>query len=138
MVEVMVKKKIEVEQFNQEDEGFWNWMGRHFASAQIKRELGIPMSSDETYQWFLAFSGKDLAGFCAVTPERSGSRLRHVYVLPEFRNSGTGKQLIAAAITSVKKPLVVTVKADDASFYTKFEFKPNGKAKGQYIDMIKE
>lgn len=137
MVAVMARPRIKVEAFNQEDEGFWDLMGQYFASAKVKRDLGIAMSSDESYQWFLAFSGDRLAGFCAMTPEKVGSRLRHVYVLEEFRSNGVATQLIGVAISGSAKPIILTVKSEDSSLYSRFEFKPNGKARGQYIDLVK-
>lgn len=126
---------VQVKSFNQSGKGFWSLMGPMFASALVKRELGISMSSDETYTWFLALDGRQLIGFCAVTPEKSGSRLRHVYVLPEFRDSGVATQLVEAAIAASEKPLHLSVRKDEADFYEKFGFASTGKARGQYVEM---
>ncbi len=137
MVATMARTKIKVDRYSQEDDGFWQLMGRYFASAAVKRELGIAMNSDEFYTWFLAFKGDCLAGFCAVTTEKHGSRLRHVYVLPEYRSNGVATQLLGVAIAGSVKPIVLTVKESEAAFYSRFEFKPNGKARGQYVDLVK-
>lgn len=138
MVAAMARSVVKVERYNQEDEGFWGLMGRYFASAKVKRELGVAMSSDETYSWFVAFKDGDLAGFCAMSPEKHGSRLRHVYVLPEHRSNGIATQLVGVAIAGSPKPIALTVRKSEAAFYSRFEFKPNGKTRGQYIDLVKE
>lgn len=132
-----MKPAITVQKYSQTDEGFWKLMGPMFASALIKRELGVAMSSDETYSWFLAFTGHQFAGFCALTPEKQGSRLRHVYALPDFRSNGVATQLIGSAIAASPKPIVLTVKGSEAGFYKRFGFQETNKKRGQYVEMVK-
>lgn len=131
MVAVMARTKIKVEQFNQEDEGFWELMGRYFASAKVKRDLGIAMNSDETYQWFLAFIGDRLAGFCALSPAKTGTDLKHLYVV---EGEGVETQLLGCAIAAASKPLRATVREDEFALYEKQGFKVV-KRRGQYIQI---
>ena len=133
----MARTKIEVRQFNQEDKGFWTLMGRWFASAQVKRDLGIAMNSDETYTWFLAFINGELAGFCALVPAKNHTDLKHVYVLPGHEEKGIEKQVVSAAVTAGKKPFKATVRQEELPFYQKFEFTKVGD-RGQYVQIVKE
>lgn len=132
MVATMARPKIEVDQYNQEDDGFWDLMGRYFASAKVKRDLGIAMSSDETYIWFLAFADNDLAGFCAIVPQKSGTVLKHLYCISEVK--GIDTQLIGCAVAAASKPIHATVKDEELPLYQKFEFK-EVKRRGQYIEV---
>lgn len=136
-IKAMAKPATTVQKITQSEEGFWDLMGPFFASALVKRELGVAMSSDESYTWFLAIAHGEVQGFCAVTNEKKGSRLRHVYVVPEHRHNGVATQVIGVAITSSPKPIVVTVKGSEVGFYKKFGFTLTDKKRGQYVDMVK-
>lgn len=59
-----------IQKFNQEDPDFWLLMGRNFASASIRKELGVSMSSDESYSWLLAMEEGKVVGFCAIAPSK--------------------------------------------------------------------
>lgn len=130
-------KIMKVEKMVQTDEGFWFLMGPFFASAKVKRELGIAMSSDESYTWFLALDKGEVLGFCAMTKERKGSRLRHVYVVEEHRKRKVATQVVGVALTMSLKPISLTVKADDVSFYEKMGFSAAGKGRGSYVEMVR-
>lgn len=135
MVTTMVRQKIKVEQWSQEDEGFWEWMGKWFASKELKKTLDVAMNSDPDYAWFLAFSEGELVGFCAVTPEKTGSRLRYVHAINA--DSHVLTQIVAAAVTASTKPIYRLAKELDVEFYDRFEFKRTGRTKGAYVELVK-
>ncbi|CEG27048.1 GNAT family N-acetyltransferase [Bacillus sp. B-jedd] len=83
-------------------------------AASYEETLNHPLElfkqrfSDENAQTYGAFIGGKLAG--TVTLVREGKpKLRHranifaMYVLPEYRQAGTGKQLVSEAIKKAKK-----------------------------------
>jgi len=69
------------------ESGFWDALGPFFASRDVRKELGIAMSSDENYVWFVALSGDNkVAGFAALECKGSRADCHHLYIVPEFRN----------------------------------------------------
>lgn len=119
---------MNVEKYAQSGEGFWELMGPMFASAKVKRDLGIAMSSDESYQWFLAFNGSELAGFCAVVPGKSVDYLKHLYAIDGAK---VEVLLLGSAIAASTKTIQATAKESEVHHYLKQGFK-EVKQRGQY------
>lgn len=120
------------------DDGFWPLMGPMFASAEVRRSLGVSMSSDDSYSWVVGMSKSKLVGFCAVTPDKSGVRLRHLYVNPDKRGSGFGSQLIRRVVSDfAQTPIIVWAKSDMCGFYERFGFVSSGKSRGRYSEMVR-
>jgi hypothetical protein len=61
-----------VKTMSQDSEGFWQLMGRFFADRCVRKELGMAMSSDERYTWFVAIDGNTVLGFCAAVATPGG------------------------------------------------------------------
>jgi hypothetical protein len=126
-----------IQKFNQEDEDFWRLMGRYFASAKIKRDLGISMSSDESYVWFLALDKGSVVGFCAIVPSKSCCELKHDYVFSD-RGGATHQKVVSEALKyaiktkSLDKPIKSTVRFSELSFYETLGFLKVSD-KGQYV-----
>lgn len=78
-------------------------IGEYFASAAIRKIFDEPMTSDESYTWFLAIDGDTVQGFAAVriTPKSVGE-LNYCYVLPEYRGNGIATNLLNHRIEFLK------------------------------------
>jgi GNAT superfamily N-acetyltransferase len=81
-----------------DSEGFWEMMGRFFADRHIRKELGMAMSSDERYTWFVAVNGATVLGFCAAVFTPAGVEFKHRWVLPSHRGQGIGYALFEARL----------------------------------------
>lgn len=128
-----MKPAIQVQKYSQSDEGFWELMGPMFASAELKKIMGVAMSSEESYTWMLASAGNNIVGFCAITPEKIGSRIRYVYAETE----PVFTQLMGVAATLATAPVIRMEKASKAKKYDRFGLKPSGKTKGSYVELVK-
>ena len=90
---------MKIVQYAHGEGDFWQVMGPSFASAKVQRELGVPMTSDESTTWFVAKDGNDVAGFGAVRMLKSGvAELRHAYVFEPYRQQGIYAQLLDARL----------------------------------------
>ena len=83
---------------SQDAEGFWQLMGRFFADRYVRKELGMAMSSDERYTWFIAIDGATVLGFCAAVATPAGIEFKHRWVLPSHRGQGIGRALFKARL----------------------------------------
>lgn len=127
---------MKIKEFNQEDAGFWQLMGRHFASPVIRRELGVAMSSDESYVWLLAMDGDSLVGFCAIAPQTNKASIRHLYVFPASRGKKIGTRLVSyAAKIPTKTAKVATVSQQCLGIWARCGFQESGKVRGQYVEV---
>lgn len=64
----------------------------NLVSHEVRRELGVAISSTPEYIWFLAYDGEYLAAFAALEPGKI-AQLRHAYVLPRYRQQGLYRKL---------------------------------------------
>ena len=71
---------------------FYALMGRFFASASIRRELGGPMSDDANHVWLMAYEkgGEEIVAFSGVrfNADRTVATFTETWVAPEHRNNG--------------------------------------------------
>ena len=87
-----------IQTMSQDSEGFWELMGRFFADRGIRKELGMAMSSDERYTWFIAVEDSAVLGFCAAVDMHAGVEFKHRWVLPSRRDQGIGRALFEARL----------------------------------------
>jgi predicted N-acetyltransferase YhbS len=121
-----------IQKINQNEEDFWKLMGPFFASAKVKRDLGVAMSSDESYTWLLVMEKGQVAGFCAIVPIKAGSfpftgagsDFRYFYVPPESANrQRISDKLMKEALKTVKdQNLKAVILPDEKPFWESFGF----------------
>jgi len=94
------------------EKDFWQIMGPCFASAEIRRHLGVPLTSDEGYVWFLAMNGVELSGFAAVKAQKNGiCEFKHAYIFGDYRKNGLYTKLLKARLDYAKEIGCTTCKA---------------------------
>lgn len=121
---------------------FWQRMGPFLASAAVRRELGIPITSDEDTAWWLAI-GKDgqTLGFAAARRKGDVCEMRHAYVVPEARGHGIYRQLCAERLAECStwgcRLARSTVKTKNQGLFETLGFRAVA-TRGQYTVMEKE
>lgn len=130
---------MKIKRYAHGEDDFWDLMGSYFASRSVRRELGIPMSSDENHVWFIAMGPESVAGFAAIETQKRGCFLRHVYVKADHREKGLMKKLVQEAVKYAKSISVsaihVTVAAKLVDFYTENGWSESN-TRGQYHTLI--
>lgn len=73
-----------------DDVQFYCRMGRFFADAGIRKELGGPMSDSPNHVWLVVVRGGEIVAFsgCRFNADRSVAHFTETYVLPEHRRKG--------------------------------------------------
>jgi hypothetical protein len=121
-----------VQKINQEDEDFWQLMGRHFASAKVKRDLGVAMSSDESYTWLLAMEKGRVVGFCAIVPVKDYEQIKHLYSID---GDAAVLSKILKVVAKGKQPKRAIVSPEELPVWESQGFTKTGKLKGRYIEV---
>lgn len=121
-----------IEKMSQSDEGFWILMGPFFASAKVKRDLGIAMSSDESYRWIIALEKGEMVGFVAIVPGKGCEQVKHLYSTNS--DSAVLAKLLKAA-TKTKQRKLATVLPEDLPLWEAHGFINTGKTKGRYVEV---
>jgi ribosomal protein S18 acetylase RimI-like enzyme len=96
--------KIETFPHDDANEFFWSKMGRFFASAKVRSDLGGYVTSDTRFTWWLAFDdANQVMGFCASRRDKTGAQvyLTYDYVLPNLRGQGIYCALFQARLEAV-------------------------------------
>jgi len=135
---------MKIKVMKQDDEGFWQLMGPHLVSNAVRKELGMAISSDLSYTWFLAVEDGKCIGFCAAKEINSatyfkgpGLEFRHRYVDPSHRGNGVGKKLMEARLKFAEgRNVKAVVIPDSQSTYEKLGFKKVFQ-RGQYPLMVR-
>jgi GNAT superfamily N-acetyltransferase len=135
---------MKIQKMKQEDEGFWQLMGPYLVSNDVRKELGMAISSDTSYTWFLAVEDGKCIGFCAAKEINSatyfkgpGLEFRHRYVDPDRRGNGIGKKLMEARLKFAEgRNVKATVTPDSQPTYEKLGFKKVFQ-RGQYPLMVR-
>ena len=107
-----MKTKTRIETFHHGDRDLWCLLGPFFASPEVRRELGLPLTSEEGYVWWAALDGEEVIGFAALKVGRRAVEFRHAYVLSQYRGRGIYGRLFAARLAygrELRRPLVATV-----------------------------
>lgn len=116
---------------------FWQRMGPMFASAQVRRELGAAMTSDESYVWWVALDGDVVAGFAAMEVGKGVCHLRHAYVDAAYRGQGLYRRLFDARLAAAVETglrIRVVVNARSLAMAQEHGFVEVGR-RGQYTVM---
>lgn len=83
---------------------FWYRMGPFLASASVRRELGVPITSDKDMVWWLAIDNDgQTIGFAAAKLRKDVCEMRHAYVVPEARGKGVYHALCQARLEECQK-----------------------------------
>ncbi|MEX0668457.1 MAG: GNAT family N-acetyltransferase [Candidatus Saccharimonadales bacterium] len=85
------------------------------------------------YQVWVAFSGREILGFCSVATNQEKTVLENLFVLPEHQGQGIGSKLLELAINKYGNISlhVATYLEDSINFYYQHGFKSTG-FKGEY------
>lgn len=94
--------KFTIRKTNDADPSFRIDIYPFLVSQEVRRELGIAISSTPEYIWFLAYDGKRLGAFAALEPGET-AQLRHAYVSPEYRKQGLYGQLLDLRIEEAQR-----------------------------------
>lgn len=121
---------------------FWQRMGPFLVSAAVRRELGVPITSDEETEWWLAIGEDDRTiGFAAARRRKDVCELRHAYVIPEARGKGVYRRLCEARLEACRnsnsRVARCTVNEKSLPIYLELGFKPVS-TRGQYTTVEKE
>jgi GNAT superfamily N-acetyltransferase len=135
---------MEIRQFTQNDSGFWQLMGPFLVDNQVRKELGMAISSDSSYTWFLAVLDSQCIGFCAAKRINSatyfngdGFEFRHRYVKRGYRGKGIGRKLMDARLEFADgSNIKSTVTPGSQATYERLGFKKVSQ-KGKYPLMVK-
>lgn len=90
---------------------FYHLMGPFLVSRDVRRELGVPISSDENYRWVIAMKSGSVVGFAAVELLGDIAQLRHAYVVPECRGLGIYGDMITSREKIARRSGCRTLKA---------------------------
>ena len=88
-----------IEKYNHCDDKLWIYIGKFCADKNIRKELGIAISSNENCVWYLLFNisnythKKQLCGFCCAEEKQNYIYFKHDYVFLCYRNKGIYKKL---------------------------------------------
>ena len=125
---------LKIERYNHDGGEFWRMAGPLFASAQVRRELGRPMTSSPMHVWWLAMIGGEVAGIAAIRRTKSYTELVHAYVLPVHRRKGIYTKLLRVRIAYAQPPLRATATAASQPALEKAGFVQIG-SRGRYAVM---
>jgi N-acetylglutamate synthase-like GNAT family acetyltransferase len=89
---------------------FYLALGPFLVSRDVRRELGMPISSDKTYRWIVAFDKDNVAGFAALELRGEWAQLRHAYVVSSYRGQGIYSELLKRRLNLAREKGIVTVK----------------------------
>lgn len=118
-------------------------IGELLVSKEVKKELALTPSSDDSFIWFISMEGKQVRGFAALQINKNKNAwLKHQYVLPEFRGTHISTSLLNARMsylsnTGIKRVRVV-IKPERKAQYEKLGFFEEIKRGKQYIVMLKQ
>ena len=85
---------------------FYAIMGKHFASLDIAKELERQIYNKDNSVWYLSTYRNTVIGFAAVFDNGKYYFLDNLYVLPEFRNDGTARELVTEIVSDfTDKPI---------------------------------
>lgn len=97
---------IEIYRNEQQNGGFYLEMGQYFASLDIAKELERQLYNKENSVWYLSYDIGTLAGFAALFDNGKYYFLDNLYVLPNFRNDGIAREIVAEIVSDhTDKPI---------------------------------
>lgn len=133
---------MEIRRYEHGEGDLWQRVGAFLVSAAVRRELGAPITSDETTVWWLAINETgETIGFVTARRRKDLWEFRHDYVTPTARGQGVYDQLFEARLwewlasrTSVAR---ATVNERSLPMYERHGFRPVGQ-RGQYVVVQRE
>lgn len=97
---------IRIFKSDSQDDVFYSIMGRYFASLDIAKELDRQLYNKSNSVWYISMYKNTVLGFAALYDNGKYYFLDNLYVLPEFRNDGTAKEIVEEIVSDHKdKPI---------------------------------
>lgn len=85
---------------------FYSKMGAYFASLEIANELDRQLYNKPNSVWYLSTYKNSILGFAALFDNGKYYFLDNLYVLPEYRNTGTAREIVAQLVSDhTDKPI---------------------------------
>lgn len=133
---------MEIRRYEHGEGDLWQRVGSLLVSAAVRRELGAPISSDESTVWWLAINeAGETVGFVTARRREGVWEFRHDYVVPAARGQGVYEQLFQARLqewlASKAQAARATVNERSLSVYQRHGFRPIGQ-RGQYTVVQRE
>lgn len=87
--------------FKNDNQGdnFYVLMGRFFASLDIAKELERQIYNKDNSVWYISTYKNTVLGFAALFDNGKYYFLDNLYVLPEYRNDGIARELVAEIVS---------------------------------------
>lgn len=128
---------IEVFKSDSQNDKFYSLIGRYFASLDIAKELERQVYNKPNSIWYVSQNG-GVKGFAALFDNGKYYFLDNLYVLPEFRNSGTAKEIVQQMVLdNTDKPIRCIANNPYAlKIFQQLGFKEVGQ-NGKYKKLIK-
>lgn len=85
---------------------FYSKMGKYFASLEIAKELERQLYNKPNSVWYLSTYKHNILGFAALFDNGKYYFLDNLYVLPEYRNTGTAREIVQEIVSDhADKPI---------------------------------
>lgn len=95
---MQIKSYPELEQ----NEYFYGVMGPFFADKKFVKIFGESLYNDKESIWWVAFNGKQVAGFCAAFKKKSYVYLNQLYICEKYQSKGLASKLFATRAKYLK------------------------------------
>lgn len=128
---------------NENDNDFFNIMGKYFSRKEIIKELDCQLYSNENMQWYLLYEEDILVGFLSIENKNKYYYIDNFYILSNYRGIGYGNKLfnrvfqdyLLENINNEFKTIKLITKNQYAKkIFEKYGFIEKGK-NGKYIKM---
>lgn len=132
VVEVMVKcKKVE-----------FTSIESLATDPSVAKELKLKVA-DKGFDWYAVYQKRTIVGFAGIAKIKNGTtlfkgsgiELKYLYVLPEFRKQGFGRELLESIKAEHDCPIKATIMPSTKAFYEKLGFTQVFQ-RGQYPVML--
>lgn len=133
---------MEIRRYEHGEGDLWQRVGQFLVSAAVRRELGTPITSDESTVWWVAVNeAGETVGFVTARRRKDVWEFRHDYVASAARGRGVYEQLFEARLrewlASEASMARATVNERSLPLYQRHGFKPVGQ-RGQYVVVQRE
>jgi len=130
---------IRLRKYKHSEKELWCSLGSIVASRTIRKVLGIAISSDDSYTWWIGKEKGEVVGFGAVSIGKAVATLHHSYVFESFRGNGVYKLLLKERIEFCKEQqnvekITATATEDSKPILEQFGFYEISK-RGKYFTM---
>lgn len=90
---------IRVFKSDNQGDNFYVLMGRYFASLDIAKELERQIYNKDNSEWYISTYKHTVLGFASLFDNGKYYFLDNLYVLPEHRNDGIARELVAEIVS---------------------------------------